>query len=191
MYPHIEGEVVAVHEAIAWTRAPAGVAGVYRQLLRSAIAWWRVPANSLARGHGRRARTRLLVLLRLLAGPVWVGCGIVLLVEAAWSGTLPVPWLILYGTLYLLVRYARAGLYLNARPELERSEKLWTWMLLTPVEAAYNLFGVGLTKYIALLPHRALSRSDRELRTAHSHAASVAGASTVYYSGYMSEKTKS
>ncbi|MBL7255028.1 glycosyltransferase [Paractinoplanes lichenicola] len=191
-YPDLDGDVVPVSGAIAWRRAPADVASVYRQLLRTATRRWRVLATVLATGHPRRIRA--LVLLRLLCGPAWMVCAVVLLVEA----TPPQPpWIILYGTLYVLVRYAKAGHYLAGRPAMSRSEKLRTWILLTPLEAAYNLLGIGAIRCLALLPARAFRRPDwelfprpvPELPAARDEAAVPTGSSSVYYSGYMSEKS--
>ncbi|MDY7088755.1 MAG: glycosyltransferase family 2 protein [Actinomycetota bacterium] len=192
-YPDLDGDVVAVPEAIAWTRAPADVATACRRLMRTAARRWRVLAATLAAERSRRAAPRALVLLRVLSGPAWVICAVALLVEAAWSGRPQATWPVLYGGLYLLVRYAKAGHYLGGRPGMSRSEKLRTWILLTPVEAAYHLVG------LAIVPPRAGRRPDTQTsrRSAPQSLASGADAavptssSAVYYSGYMSEKTPS
>ncbi|GAB2628725.1 hypothetical protein Aab01nite_21570 [Paractinoplanes abujensis] len=195
MYPDLDGEVVPVPEAIAWTAAPVDVASAYRQLLRTATRRWRALATALAPRHPRR--TRALVLLGLLRTPAWMVCAVVLLVEAAVGGTPQASWIILYAALYLLVRYAEAGHYLAGRPAMSRSEKLRTWVLLTPVEAVYNLLGIGVIRCLALLPSRAFRREEPfhrpapEPARADSDAVAPVGSSTVYYSGYMSEKTNS
>ena len=181
MYPHLEGELVRVTEAIVWTTAPTDVAGAYRQSVQAAMAWWRVMSSALTRDPSRTAGSRLLVLLRLVLGPLWTAGFVIFLVEATYSATPRLPWLILYGTLYLLVRYARAGLYLSERPAMGRPQKWWTWILLTPVEAVYHLVSVGVIRYVALLAHRRARGSGPVPRAATS----------VYYSGFLSEKTKS
>ncbi|MBM2621137.1 glycosyltransferase [Actinoplanes sp. LDG1-06] len=198
-YPDLDGEVVPVPEAIVWTTAPTDFATVRRQLMRTAARRWRVLATTLAPEPPNRNRTRAIVLLRLLCGPAWVFCAVVLLVEAASGETSQAPWLILYGALYLLVRYAKAGHYLAVRPAMSRSEKLRTWILLTPVEAVCNLLGVGAIRFLALFPSRASGRPDGEpygrspleLPSAEGDTALPVGSTTVYYSGYMSEKTNS
>ncbi|WP_250035971.1 glycosyltransferase [Paractinoplanes maris] len=172
--PDLEGEVVRVHEAIVWTREPADALVAYRQRRRSATASWRRLAPALTGPHrSGDPLARLILLLQLAAGPLTLGFVIFTLVESACRDTLRLLPIVPYVALYLLVRYAMTGLYLVERPGLDSARKVWTWILLTPVEAVYHLLFSVPIKYIALLQLRGFDRTV------------TAEPSKVYYSGYL------
>ncbi|MCM4081234.1 glycosyltransferase family 2 protein [Paractinoplanes hotanensis] len=190
VYPHLRGEVVRVTEATVWSTAPADAGSVYRQSLRAERAWWRTTASALRKDPSRTAFDRMLLVVRLSFALVRSAGLVVVLAEATYSGTPRLTWLVLYGALYMTVRYARAGVYLAERPAMSRSQRLWTWILLTPVEAAYHLLCAGVIRYIALLPHHTRSGSTQEPGTGLPGTGSPAATSAVYYSGFASERTQ-
>ncbi|GAA1628839.1 glycosyltransferase [Actinoplanes couchii] len=154
-----EGEVLVVPAATVWTRAPADRDAAYRQWLRWSTTWWRTFG-------------RVVPAARMLAGSLAVGYASVALV----TGPVRSGPAALYATLYLLVRYAMTGLYLVDRPRTSGPDRFWTWLLLTPAEAALNLLFVVPVRYIALLRLcRSRSRS------------STAGPGTVYHSAHLLE----
>lgn len=187
MYAALEGKVVGVDESIGWTRTPADLESAARQLLRWSRSWWcLIPLALTGVNRPPGMLSRLFVLCQLVVGPLATGYALIAIAVGASRGTLPLPTIVLWAALYLLVRYATTGLYLVERPETSRRGKLWTWFLLTPAEAAWNLLFVAPIKYAALLRlgWRGWQGWRDDRRTGLSAAAS-AEAGTVYYSGYL------
>lgn len=160
MYAALEGEVVGVREAVVWSGMPT-----YRQRLRWSMSWW----CTIPFAFANQMFARLAGLVQLAGLPLFFGYAV---------STLPVHASSLFGVLYLLVRYAVTGRYLVARPGMSRRTKLWTWLLLTPVESIHQLFYLGPIKYIALFKLRNHARGDA--------VGCVPG--SVYYSGYLDAK---
>jgi hypothetical protein len=130
----------------------------------------------------------LCAIVRLVAGPLTVGYALVLTAVNAQRGTLPwssIAWL---AALCLVVRYARTALYLVERPGMNRHERFWTWLLLTPAEAAYQLLFLIPIRYLALFKLRDHGRRTRNA----AHRADIAhppsgDAGSIYYSGYLAD----
>jgi hypothetical protein len=190
MYAASEGEVVGVSDAVTSTLAPSGTRTAYRQWLSWSTSWWRTLPLALT---GPKPAGRLLALLHLIALPLAIGYAVVSVAISGWRDTVQWPAIVLYATLYLLVRYAVTGLYLLQRPAT--SARLRTWLLLTPVEAACNLAFVTPIKYIALA---GLCRRGWRIRHDQDAVASVSPSTasraqpgTVYYSGYLPDGHKS
>jgi hyaluronan synthase len=186
MHAALEGAVVGVSNAVAWTSSTAGRQTACRQRLDWSTSWWRLVGLALAGPDGRRGkRLRLFGLVHLIAVPLAIGCP---LASVAMSESRDVPWratIFLYAALYLLLRYAATALYLIEHPATSRRRQLLTWLLLTPAEAACHLLFVIPIKYVALIrlcgrrgakwPHRATVPS----------APLRARPGAVYYSGYL------
>ncbi|WP_250009573.1 glycosyltransferase [Actinoplanes sp. M2I2] len=171
-FADLDGDVVRVHEAIVWTRVPTDVVATYRQRRRSATAAWRRIAPAPARARLPRNVGRLMLILRLAFGPPALGSAVIITAEVARRDALRLLPVVAYAVLYLLVRYAMTGLHLIQRPG-PGNARIRTWILLTPVEAAYHLaFSVPI-KYLALLRFREVDRT------------ASADPSKVYYSGYL------
>jgi peptidoglycan/xylan/chitin deacetylase (PgdA/CDA1 family) len=62
--------------------------------------------------------------------------------------------LLLYLTVYMVVRYGMTALYMVERPHMRPQERLLTWLFVTPLESLYNLVFLNPTKYIALVKLR-------------------------------------
>jgi hyaluronan synthase len=185
MYSALEGEVVGVNEAVVWSPTPADGPAMYRQRLRWSQSWWCMNAFVLTNmdRFGRLFRP-LFGLAQLVVAPMAIGYAAIVVSVNAYRGTTPWAALLLDFGLYLLVRYAETAFYLIERPGMSRWEKVWTWLLLTPVEAVGNLAFLKPTKYLALLKlkeHDWGTRGDAHASEVPPPEHQLAG--TVYFGG--------
>jgi glycosyltransferase involved in cell wall biosynthesis len=186
MYAALEGEVVGVSGAVAWTSAPADVHTAYRRRLGWSTSWWRTVRLALTGTDWRPGVLgRLVATVQLVVVPVAIGCALISVALSGWRDVPRWPAISLYAALYLLVRYAATALYLVGRPAMSRRRKLWTWLLLTPAEAVGNLMFVIPIKYLALI--RLCGRGWQKWpdRSTVPAAASAPRPGAVYYSGYL------
>ncbi|GAA0535796.1 hypothetical protein GCM10010172_16350 [Paractinoplanes ferrugineus] len=185
-YAALDGKIVMVPRAVAWTAVAADRRTAYRQLRSWSTSWWRVIPIALA-GVDRRtgARYRLFALIHLLLVPSVIGCSLAVVAVRVGRDGGRWPAIPLYAALYLLVRYAATGLYLSRRPAMTGRRKLWTWLLLTPFEAVGQLTFVLPLKYLGLVRLGVRAWRARPEHRIASPLASTAGPGTVYYSGYL------
>ncbi|MEU4239175.1 glycosyltransferase [Actinoplanes sp. NPDC026619] len=178
----LEGEVVAVSNAIASAPAAADARTAYRRRLAWSALWWRTVWQGSTRAGWRRGGIcRLLALTHLVVIPVATAYAVVAIAVSVWRDGPQWPAITIYAAFYLLMRYAAAALHLMGRPAASRRRKIWTWLLLTPAEAAVNLMLVIPIKYgalIALCVHGWRARLDHK-------PAPLAQLGSVYYSGYL------
>lgn len=181
VYAAFEGDVVGVSESIAWTRTPDDVESVFRQLLVWSRSWWGlIPTAVTGPKRLRGTAFRLFTVGRLVVGPMTIVYAFVAVAVGAGRGTLHWPAVVLFAAWYLLVRYATTGLYLAERPGVTSRQKLWAWLLLTPVATVGNLVCVVPIKYIALLRPR--WRGQPTWLDEHRPAPDPG---TLYFAGYL------
>jgi hyaluronan synthase len=155
MYSALEGEVVGVNEAVVWSAMPTTAKATYKQRLRWSKSWWcMIPFVLTNMMRFRQMFFPLFGLMQLAIAPLTIAyIFIYSLYEVAHADFHP-RTLLLYGTLYLVVRYAMTALYMVERPGMRPHQRLLTWFFVTPVEAIYNLVFLNPTKYIALVKLR-------------------------------------
>jgi hypothetical protein len=140
MYSALEGEVVGVNEAVVWSEMPSDLKTTYRQRLRWSKSWWcMIPFVLTNMRRPGQMFFPLFGLMQLAIAPLTIGYTAIAVTMAAVHGTVAWWGITLYAAVYLLVRYAEVGLYMVERPATPWTTKLWTWLLLTPIEAGYNL----------------------------------------------------
>jgi hypothetical protein len=186
MYAALEGEVVGVSNAVAWTSSAAGVQVAYRLRLGWSTSWWRLVRLALTGSDLRHGLLcRLFALVHLIAVPLAIACALVSVATTEWRAAPRWATIFLYAALYLLLRYAATALYLIEHPAESRGRKLLTWLLLTPAEAACNLMFVIPIKYVALIRLCGRGRRRRPDRTTASAEPLMVRPGAVYYSGYL------
>jgi cellulose synthase/poly-beta-1,6-N-acetylglucosamine synthase-like glycosyltransferase/peptidoglycan/xylan/chitin deacetylase (PgdA/CDA1 family) len=155
MYSALEGEVVGVNEAVVWSAMPTTTKATYKQRLRWSKSWWcMIPFVLTNMMRFRQMFFPLFGLMQLAIAPLTIAyIFIYSLYEVAHAAYHP-ETLLLYGTLYLVVRYAMTALYMVERPGMRLHQRLLTWFFITPLEAIYNLVFLNPTKYIALVKLR-------------------------------------
>ena len=155
MYSALEGEVVGVNEAVVWSAMPATAKLTYNQRLRWSKSWWcMVPFVLTNMMRFRQMFFPLFGLTQLTIAPLTIAYIVFTsLYEVAHAGFHPHN-LLLYFTVYTVVRYGMTALYMVERPGMRPHERFLTWFLLTPLEAVYNLVLLNPTKYIALVKLR-------------------------------------
>jgi glycosyltransferase involved in cell wall biosynthesis len=155
MYSALEGEVVGVNESIVWSSMPTDLRTTYRQRLRRSKSWWcMIPFVLTNMTKFRQMFFPLFGLMQLVIAPITIGFALVSIALNAWRGQVHWEAISLYAAIYLLSRYAQVALYMVERPGMPVGKKLWSLLVLTPVEAAYNLLFLNPTKYLALLKLR-------------------------------------
>jgi peptidoglycan/xylan/chitin deacetylase (PgdA/CDA1 family)/glycosyltransferase involved in cell wall biosynthesis len=155
MYSALEGEVVGVNEAVVWSAMPTTAKLTYNQRLRWSKSWWcMVPFVLTNMMRFRQMFFPLFGLTQLTIAPLTIAYIVFTsLYEVAHAGFHPHN-LLLYLAVYAVVRYGMTALYMVERPGMRLHERFLTWVLLTPLEAVYNLVFLNPTKYIALVKLR-------------------------------------
>jgi hyaluronan synthase len=155
MYSAMEGEVVGVNEAVVWSAMPTTAKATYKQRLRWSKSWWcMIPFVLTNMMRFRQMFFPLFGLMQLAIAPLTIAYIFAYsLYEVAHAAYHPAT-LLLYGSLYLVVRYAMTALYMVERPGMRLHQRLLTWLFITPLEAMYNLVFLNPTKYIALVKLR-------------------------------------
>jgi len=155
MYSALEGEVVGVNEAVVWSAMPTNAKLTYKQRLRWSKSWWcMIPFVLTNMMRFRQMFFPLFGLTQLAIAPLTIGYILVSSLYAVAHADFHVGRLLLYVTVYLVVRYAMTALYMVERPGMRLHERILTWFLITPLEAIYNLVFLNPTKYIALVKLR-------------------------------------
>jgi hyaluronan synthase len=151
MYSALEGEVVGVNEAIVWSEMPLDIGDTYRQRLRWSKSWWcMIPFVLTNMRHFRQMFFPLFGMFKLAVAPVTVGYVAWAMSVNGYHGITRWDMLGLYLLLNLFIRYAETALYMVERPGMGVVAKIGSWLVLTPIEAIYNLGFLNPTKYIAL-----------------------------------------
>lgn len=184
-----EGELVGVRATTAWIRVPVDGESAYRQWLRWSETWWSlIPLVLSGAGWSRRVLSRLIGPARMATASLTIGYASIILTAGAGRGGLGWQPIALFPALYLLVRYVKTGRYLIGRQATSSRGKLWTWLLLTPVEVLANLLFFAPIRGIALVR---LCRVWWEARC-DDHGPSRSAMpwterGTIYYSGHLFE----
>jgi cellulose synthase/poly-beta-1,6-N-acetylglucosamine synthase-like glycosyltransferase/peptidoglycan/xylan/chitin deacetylase (PgdA/CDA1 family) len=151
MYAALEGEVVGVNEAVVWSAMPHTVALTYKQRLRWSKSWWcMIPFVLTNMTRARQMFFPLFGLTQLAIAPLTIAYIFAYSLYAVAHDDFHARTLLLYLAVYLIVRYSMTALYMVERPGLRRTQRFLSWLLLTPLEAIYNLAFLNPTKYIAL-----------------------------------------
>jgi hyaluronan synthase len=155
MYSALEGEVVGVNEAVVWSSMPTSVALTYKQRLRWSKSWWcMIPFVLTNMTRIRQMFFPLFGLTQLAIAPLTIAYIVFTSLYAVAHADFHVHTLLLYLTVYMVVRYGMTALYMVERPHIRPYERLLTWLFVTPLEAVYNLVLLNPTKYIALVKLR-------------------------------------
>jgi cellulose synthase/poly-beta-1,6-N-acetylglucosamine synthase-like glycosyltransferase/peptidoglycan/xylan/chitin deacetylase (PgdA/CDA1 family) len=155
MYSALEGEVVGVNEAVVWSAMPTSIRLTYKQRLRWSKSWWcMIPFVLTNMTRFRQMFFPLFGLSQLAIAPLTIGYIFFTSLYAAAHADFHPRNLVLYLTVYLVVRYSMTALYMVERPGMRFHERLLTWFLVTPLEAIYNLVFLNPTKYVALVKLR-------------------------------------
>jgi peptidoglycan/xylan/chitin deacetylase (PgdA/CDA1 family)/cellulose synthase/poly-beta-1,6-N-acetylglucosamine synthase-like glycosyltransferase len=152
MYSALEGEVVGVNEAVVWSGMPTDAKLTYKQRLRWSKSWWcMIPFVLTNMLRFRQMFFPLFGLTQLAIAPLTIGYIFLTSLYAVAHADFHPSTLLLYVAVYLVVRYAMTALYMVERPGMRLPERFLTWLLITPLEAIYNLIFLNPTKYIALV----------------------------------------
>jgi cellulose synthase/poly-beta-1,6-N-acetylglucosamine synthase-like glycosyltransferase len=155
MYSALEGEVVGVNEAVVWSAMPTNAEPTYKQRLRWSKSWWcMIPFVLTNMMRFRQMFFPLFGLTQLAIAPLTISYIFLTSLYAVAHADFHPNTLLLYITVYLIVRYAMTALYMVERPGLRMHDRILTWFLITPMEAIYNLVFLNPTKYIALIKLR-------------------------------------
>ena len=155
MYSALEGEVVGVNEAVVWSAMPTNAKLTYKQRLRWSKSWWcMIPFVLTNMTRFRQMFFPLFGLTQLAIAPLTITYIFVTSLYAVAHADFHVDTLLLYVTVYLVIRYGMTALYMVERPGMRLHERVLTWFLITPLEAIYNLVFLNPTKYIALVKLR-------------------------------------
>lgn len=133
MYSALEGKVVGVNEAVVWSAMPTTAKATYKQRLRWSKSWWcMIPFVLTNMMRFRQMFFPLFGLAQLAIAPLTIAyIFIYSLYEEAHADFHP-RTLLLYGALYLVVRYAMTALYMVERPGIRLHQRLLTWFFITP-----------------------------------------------------------
>jgi len=155
MYSALEGEVVGVNEAVVWSAMPTTTQLTYKQRLRWSKSWWcMIPFVLTNMTRFRQMFFPLFGLTQLAIAPLTIIYIFLTSLYAVAHADFHLDTLLLFVTVYLVVRYGMTALYMVERPGMRLHERLLTWFLITPLEAIYNLVFLNPTKYIALVKLR-------------------------------------
>ena len=155
MYSALEGEVVGVNEAVVWSAMPTTAKLTYKQRLRWSKSWWcMIPFVLTNMRRFRQMFFPLFGLTQLAIAPLTITYIFLSSLYAVAHANFHARTLLLYVTVYLVVRYAMTALYMVERPGMKVHQKFLTWFFVTPLEAIYNLVFLNATKYIALVKLR-------------------------------------
>jgi cellulose synthase/poly-beta-1,6-N-acetylglucosamine synthase-like glycosyltransferase/peptidoglycan/xylan/chitin deacetylase (PgdA/CDA1 family) len=155
MYSALEGEVVGVNEAVVWSAMPTDFRLTYKQRLRWSKSWWcMIPFVLTNMMRFRQMFFPLFGLTQLAIAPLTIGYIFFTSLYAVAHADFHPRTLLLYISVYLVVRYTMTALYMVERPDMRFHERLLTWLFITPLEAIYNLVFLNPTKYIALVKLR-------------------------------------
>ncbi len=151
MYSALEGEVVGVNESVVWSAMPTSARLTYKQRLRWSKSWWcMIPFVLTNMTRFRQMFFPLFGLSQLAIAPLTIAYIFCTSLYAVAHDNFHLDTLLLYLTVYLAVRYGMTALYMVERPGMRLHQRLLTWLLITPLEAIYNLVFLNPTKYIAL-----------------------------------------
>ena len=152
MYSALEGEVVGVNEAVVWSAMPTSVKLTYKQRLRWSKSWWcMIPFVLTNMTRFRQIFFPLFGLTQLAIAPLTIAFIFGYSLYSVAHADFHPRTLLLYLGVYLVVRYSMTALYMVERPGLRPGQRWRAWLLLTPLEAVYNLVFLNPTKYIALV----------------------------------------
>lgn len=155
MYSALEGEVVGVNEAVVWSAMPESFRLTYKQRLRWSKSWWcMIPFVLTNMTRFRQMFFPLFGLTQLAIAPLTIAYIFGYSLYAVAHDDFHARTLLLYLAVYLVVRYSMTALYMVERPGLRVGQRWLGWLLLTPLEAVYNLAFLNPTKYIALVKLR-------------------------------------
>lgn len=145
MYALLRGDVVVVNEAVVHTDMPKTVKGMFRQRLRWGKSGWQALPFCLTNLSGKQLFFPLLSFVQWTVMPVvllWIFCSVM------WAGQGKHAIMAYLG--YMVIRYGETSLYLVMRPGLSVRQKLWAWIVYTPLESLLNLSVTRPAKYWAL-----------------------------------------
>jgi cellulose synthase/poly-beta-1,6-N-acetylglucosamine synthase-like glycosyltransferase/peptidoglycan/xylan/chitin deacetylase (PgdA/CDA1 family) len=155
MYSALEGEVVGVNEAVVWSSMPESFKLTYKQRLRWSKSWWcMIPFVLTNMTRFRQMFFPLFGLTQLAIAPLTIAYIFGYSLYAVAHDDFHARTLLLYLVVYCIVRYSMTALYMVERPGLRLRQRFLAWLLLTPLEAVYNLAFLNPTKYIALVKLR-------------------------------------
>lgn len=146
LYALLRGDVVVANEAIVHSAMPTEVGDMYRQRLRWGKSGWQAIPFSVTNLTGKQLFFPVLALLQWITLPLmwgWVLASVIF-----WGDGSHV--LLALGV-YMMIRYGEVSLYIITRPGMGFWPKLWSWLLLTPLETVVNLGITRPAKYHALL----------------------------------------
>jgi hyaluronan synthase len=162
MYALLRGDVVVANEAIVHSAMPSAVRDMYKQRLRWGKSGWQAIPFSVTNLTGKQLFFPVLALLQWITLPLmwgWVAASILF-----WGGGQHV--LLALGV-YMAIRYGEVALYVISRPGMGPLPKLWSWLLLTPLETVVNLGVTRPAKYHALFKLKVRGWETRG--NAHAH----------------------
>ena len=112
MYSALEGEVVGVNEAVVWSAMPTNAKLTYKQRLRWSKSWWcMIPFVLTNMTRFRQMFFPLFGLAQLAIAPLTITYIFVSSLYAVAHADFHPDTLLLYVTVYLVIRYGMTALY--------------------------------------------------------------------------------
>ncbi len=141
----VNGKVVAVNTAHVYTDMPPKAGDLWRQRLRWGKSGWQSLPFEITNLPFVPLAFRLYALALAVVLPImyaWVGVSIVM------GGHYQVLLIALAAS--MVIRYGETSLYAMIRPGMTGWQRLWMWLVMTPVAFAMNWFIIRPAKYWAL-----------------------------------------
>ncbi|MEU7302348.1 glycosyltransferase [Streptomyces sp. NPDC007206] len=153
------GQVVAVNEAWVYSAMPEDLSELWTQRVRWFKSYWKYVGWELTNFSAAPLFFRLYGLVLTALSPVFYAW--VLFVIPHYTGS---KVMFLYGLGYwIILTYAQTGMYAALRPELGARQKLFAWLLLTPLVSLVNLLLIKPAMYWALTQARTTHWGTRKV----------------------------
>lgn len=156
-----QGQVVAVNEALVYSKMPEDLGELWNQRVRWFKSYWKYVGWELTNFSTAPLFFRIYGLVLTGVTPIfyiWV-----LFVVPHYTGSKVV---FLYGLGYWIVlTYAQTGMYAAMRPELTGWEKFKAWLFITPLVSLLNLLLIKPAMYWAITQARTKHWGTRQTRS--------------------------
>lgn len=148
MYGEIEGKVVGVQEALVYSAMPTSFKGLWNQRKRWGKGGWKYFPFQVTNLSVVDLFFPFLGMIQWTTIPVFYIIGFLTIQQGYYN------FILFYIIIKLTTRYLEAAIYLLGSPHMRRTEKILSWLLITPFDFLMTTFVLVFAKFSALFSLR-------------------------------------
>lgn len=148
MYGEIKGKVVGVQEALVYSAMPTSFKGLWNQRKRWGKGGWKYFPFQVTNLSVVDLFFPFLGMIQWTTIPVFYIIGFLTIQQGYYN------FILFYIIIKLTTRYLEAAIYLLGSPHMRRTEKILSWLLITPFDFLMTTFVLVFAKFSALFSLR-------------------------------------